>query len=196
MSSIQIQVPIRVHAIASAIPICPLPQGLDFLVDGIDGTISIFRVSGEDRFLLDSGGVLEIWRQWLPVTWGKNAIRGRSIPKLDAMQPKAEDVDGQVLLAIEALSAKVDDTDGRNWSVHPLVNREALSLTTPGTAPPIELSPTEIEMALLLVGTPTAEQRALKTDFPQHPIGEKFEEVVRHNHRIHEIAQEVEEIEL
>ena len=127
MSSIQIQVPIRVHAIASAIPICPLPQGLDFLVDGIDGTISIFRVSGEDRFLLDSGGVLEIWRQWLPVTWGKNAIRGRSIPKLDAMQPKAEDGDGQVLLAIEALSAKVDDADGRNWSVHPLVNREALS---------------------------------------------------------------------
>ena len=69
-------------------------------------------------------------------------------------------------------------------------------LKTNGGGPPIAIAASELEAALLVMGGPTVLQGVSNAEFPEHPLVGEVSRVVRHNHRIHQIAEEVEEIDL
>ena len=166
---VSIPITLRVHAIGCAFPMCDKPQALDIGIDGESGEMFVYRVSGEKRTLLDIGRALTIWSRWLPVVWGIRPIVNGS-----AIGPNGKSL---------------------NWSCV----REGgliLTLNTPNLGPPVAIATSELEAALLVMGGPAVLQGASNEEFPEHPLRDDGFRVVRHNHRIHEIAQEVEEIDL
>ncbi len=159
---------LRVHATGCAFPMCDTPQALDIGADGESGEMLVYRVSGEHRTLLDTGSAIAIWSRWLPVAWGIRPI-----------------VD----------SSTVGLHDESNWSCM-IGENASVHLTTPKCGPPITIAAKELEAALLVMGGPTVEGSISVVEFPEHRLEKGLSRVVRHNHRIHEIAQEVEEIDL
>tara|TARA_B100000029_G_C17587684_1_gene961617 strand:- start:2371 stop:2871 length:501 start_codon:yes stop_codon:yes gene_type:complete len=163
-----IPVTLRVYATSCKFPMCDTPQALDIGVDGDSGEMRIYRISGKHRTLIDAGSVLSMWGRWLPTTWGIRSIVNGSILGLDD-------------------ESTWSCTVGENSSIH---------LTTPNYGPPIDISASELGAALLLMGGPTVQSNLSRIQFPEHSLSEEVTRVTRHNHRIHQIAQEVEEIEL
>jgi len=165
-----IPVTLRVYATSCKFPMCDTPQALDIGVDGDSGEMRIYRISGNRRTLIDAGSVLSMWSSWLSMIWG---IRPLKRPVLDG----------------EGFWSCVNDLRkiGGDAMIH---------LTTPNCGPPITISPVEFEAALLLMGGPTVQSNISGIQFPEHSLSEEVTRVTRHNHRIHQIAQEVEEIEL
>ena len=159
---------LRVHATGCAFPMCDTPQALDIGADGESGEMLVYRVSGEHRTLLDTGSAIAIWSRWLPAAWGIRSIVDRSTVGLHG-------------------ESNWSCMIGENASVH---------LTTPKCGPPITIAAKELEAALLVMGGPTVEGSISVVEFPEHRLEKELYRVVRHNHRIHEIAQEVEEIDL
>ena len=114
------------------------------------------------------GSAITIWSRWLPAAWGI-----RSIVNSPAVGLHGESNWSCVI--------------GENASVH---------LTTPKCGPPIKIAGSELESALIQMGGPAARRESSGAVFPEHQLTKQVSRVVRHNHRIHEIAQEVEEIDL
>ena len=165
---VSIPITLRVHATGCAFPMCDKPQALDVGLDAESEEIFVYRVSGEKRTLLDIGGALTIWSRWLPVIWGI-----RSIVNGSAIGPNEESM---------------------NWSC--VVGGSDVILNTPNRGPPITIAASELEAALLVMGGPTVLRSVSTGEFPEHPLVGGIFRVVRHNHRIHQIAEEVEEIDL
>lgn len=165
---VSIPITLRVHATGCAFPMCDKPQALDVGLDAESEEIFVYRVSGEKRALLDVGGALTIWSRWLPVIWGV-----RSIVSGSTIGPKEESM---------------------NWSC--VMRGSDVILNTPNCGPPITIAANELEAALLVMGGPTVLQGVSNAEFPEHPLVGEISRVVRHNHRIHQIAEEVEEIDL
>lgn len=161
---------LRVHATGCAIPMCDTPQAVEIGIDNESGEMFVYRVSGNKRSLLDRGSVRTIWSRWLPIAWGIRSIVNSSVVG--------------------------SDDESTNWSCLTGGNSASVQLTTPKCGLPITIATGELEAALLLMGGPAVEQEVSGADFPEHPLVEAITRVVRHNHRIHEIAQEVEEIDL
>lgn len=159
---------LRIHAMASVFPMCEAPQALGIGIDGETGEMLIYRISGECRTLIDTGSVLSIWSRWLPVTWGIQSIVNASTMGLH---------------------------DDSKWSCV-LGKNASVNLTTPNCGPPITLTARELEAGMLIMGGPLVQKDLSSVEFPEHPLDENVPRVTRHNHRIHQIAQEVEEIEL
>ena len=159
---------LRVHATGCAFPMCDTPQALDIGADGESGEMLVYRVSGEHRTLLDTGSAIAIWSRWLPAAWGIRSIVN---------------------------STAVGLHDESNWSCM-IGENASVHLTTPKCGPPITIAAKELEAALLVMGGPTVEGSISVVEFPEHRLEKELSRVVRHNHRIHEIAQEVEEIDL
>lgn len=168
-----IPVTLRVYATSSKFPMCDTPQALDIGLDGNSGEMVIYRISGKHRTLIDSGSVLSMWSSWLPMIWGIRSLNKK--PVLDG------------------------DWD-ENWScvndLRKIGGDAMIHLTTPNCGPPITISPVELEAALLGMGGPVIQKIHSEMQFPEHSLSEEVTRVIRHNHRIHQIAQEVEEIEL
>ena len=166
---VSIPITLRVHASDCAFPLCDKPQALDIGIDGNSGEMFVYRSSGEKRTLLDMDGALTIWGRWLPVVWGIRPIMNGS-----------------------TVSSGEDST---NWSCK--VKGDEVILRTPNRGPPISITSSELEAALLVMGGPAVLQGASNVDFPEHPLVKGISRVVKHNHRIHQIAdEEVEEIDL
>ena len=159
---------LRVHATACAFPMCDTPQALDIGADGESGEMLVYRISGEHRTLLDTGSAIAIWSRWLPAAWGIRPIIGSSTVGLGG-------------------ESKWSCLDGGNASVY---------LMTPKCGPPITIAANELEAALLVMGGPVLQKDLAAVQFPEHPLTEEVARVTRHNHRIHQIAQEVDEIDL
>ncbi len=165
---VSIPLTLRVYATACAFPMCDRLQALDIGTDGESGEMFVYRVSGEHRALLDVGSAITIWSRWLPAAWGIRSIAKRPTVGLH---------------------------DESNWSC--VVGENAsVHLTTPKCGPPITIAGSELEAALIRMGGPAAQRESSDVVFPEHQLTEQVSRVVRHNHRIHEIAQEVEEIDL
>ena len=163
-----IPVTLRVYATSSKFPMCDTPQALDIGVDGNSGEMLIYRISGKHRTLIDAGSVLSMWSRWLPTIWGIRSIVNGSTLALD---------------------------DDSKWSCV-VGKNSSVQLTTSNCGPPINIAAREFEAALLLIGGPSVQNGLSGIQFPEHPLAEDTTSVARHNHRIHQIAQEVEEIEL
>ena len=162
-----IPVTLRVYATSSKFPMFDTPQALDIGVDGNSGEMLIYRISGKHRTLIDAGSMLSMWSRWLPTTWGIRSIVNGSTLGLD---------------------------DDSKWSC--VVDNSSVQLTTPNCGPPINIAARELEGALLLMGGASVQNVLSGIQFPEHPLVEDTTSVARHNHRIHQIAQEVEDIEL
>ncbi len=165
---VSIPLTLRVHATDCAFPMCDKPQALDIGTDGESGEMFVYRVSGELRTLLDVGSAIEIWNRWLPAAWGICSIAKRPTVGLH---------------------------DNSNWSCV-IGENASVHLTTPKCGPPITIAGSELGAALIRMGSPAAQRAFLGVVFPEHQLTDQVSKVVRHNHRIHEIAQEVEEIDL
>ena len=163
-----IPVSLRVHASSTSFPICDTPQALDIGLDGSSGNMVIYRISGSHRTLIDIGNVLSVWSRWLPTLWGIKPMVNRST------------------LGLEGES---------KWSCVAIEN-STVQLTTANCGPPIKIACRELEAALILIGGHRVQSDLSGTQFPEYSLGEEVTNVARHNHKIHQIAQEVEEIEL
>jgi len=159
---------LRVHATDCAFPMCDTPQALDIGADGESGEMLVYRVSGEHRTLLDTGSAIAIWGRWLPAAWGIRPI-----------------VD----------SSTVGLGDDSKWSCG-IGGNASVYLTTPKCGPPITIAANELEAALLVMGGPVLQKDLAAVHFPEHSLAGEVARVTRHNHRIHQIAQEVDEIDL
>tara|TARA_B100000959_G_C14691197_1_gene504752 strand:+ start:69 stop:578 length:510 start_codon:yes stop_codon:yes gene_type:complete len=166
-----LRVPIRVHACSAVIPICPRPQALDVVSEAGGAIISIYRVSADNRLLMDRGRSLDVWRRWLPLCWGR-------IPILEGKVPRADD-------ASSWAAANVSGTDSFRITITPVSG-----------SPPVDFRTEEMEMAILAVGTSAARLASQEAELPEHPLGVHPTRLVRHNNRFHQLAQEVDEIEL
>ena len=166
---VSIPITLRVYASDCAFPLCDKTQALDIGIDGNSGEMFVYRISGEKRTLLDMGGALTIWGRWLPFVWGiRPLLNGSTVGPGD---------------------------DSTNWSC--MMEGDEVILKTPNRGPPISIAPSELEAALLVMGGPAVSQSASNVDFPEHPLVKRISRVVKHNHRIHQIAdEEVEEIDL
>ena len=162
---------LRVHATGCAFPMCDTPQALDIGADGESGEMLVYRVSGEHRTLLDESDAVALLGRWLPAAWGIRPI---------------VDIETMGLGDDSKWSCGI----GGNYSVY---------LTTPKCGPPIPIAALELLTALLVMGAPLL-QKALaavnQTTFREHSLAGEVTRVTRHNHRIHQIAQEVDEIDL
>jgi len=165
---VSIPLTLRVHATECAFPMCDKPQALDIGTDGESGEMFVYRVSGEHRTLLDVGSTIEMWSRWLPAAWGVLSIAKRPTVGLH---------------------------DDSNWSCV-IGENASVHLTTPKCGPPITIAGSELEGALIRMGGRAAQRESSGLVFREHPLAKQISRVVRHNHRIHEIAQEVEEIDL
>ena len=169
---VSIPLVLRVHATDCAFPMCDKPQALDIGTRATEGRESeemfVYRVSGERRTLLDVCSAIEIWSRWLPAAWSICSIVKRPIVGLHN-------------------DSKWSCEIGENSSVH---------LTTPNCGPPITIAGSELEAALIRMGGPATKRKISGVVFPEHQLTKQVSRIVRHNHRIHEIAQEVEEIDL
>ena len=165
---VSIPLVLRVHATACAFPMCDKPQALDIGTDGESGEMFVYRVSGERRTLLDVGSAIEIWSRWLPAAWGICSIAKRPAVGLH---------------------------DDSNWSCV-IGENASIHLTTQNCGPPITIAGSELEAALIRMGGPATQRKTSGVVFSEHQLTKQVLRIVRHNHRIHEIAQELDEIDL
>tara|TARA_B110000263_G_C15128106_1_gene427526 strand:+ start:18 stop:515 length:498 start_codon:yes stop_codon:yes gene_type:complete len=164
---ISIPLTLRVHATNCSIPITQNIQAIDITLSRKTNELLIYRISGEKKELIDHGKVLKMWSRWLSLSWGILSIYVK-----------------------ENIEAEVN-----GWTC--LVgNGETVKLNTPSCGPDIFLSCKELEAALLKMGGSVIGEEISNVKFPIHSLGSKITRVVKHNHRIHQLAQEVNEIEL
>ena len=165
---VSIPLSLRVYATVCAFPMCDKPQAVDIETERESGEMFVYRISGEHRTLLDVGSAIEIWSRWLPAAWSICSIVKRPIVGLHN-------------------DSKWSCEIGENASVH---------LITPNCGPPITIAGSELEAALIRMGGPATQRNTAGVGFSEHQLTKLGLRIVRHNHRIHEIAQEVEEIDL
>ena len=157
----------RVHATKSHVPICELPQALDFSLDS-EGLVLVTAVSGKSDLLLCRANPLVLIRKWLPAVWSKATVSGQ---------------------------APSEQGQGRKWTLNP-ISQFSVLLSITGFSPNLEFAAIEIESALLATCSPLISRALEGTAFIEHEIRTSPNSIRRINNRIHDIAQEVEEIEL
>ena len=162
----------RVHANKCHVPICKLPQALEFSTNWESGLVSVMAISGSSRVTLARMSAIAILRRWLPVVWGKSSLENQ----------------GSSLLP--------DEIEPRQWSLQRTVNPRSIRLSIPGFSPVSEFDAAEIENALMISCARVVESSLKGVDFPVHDISAKHERVRMINNRIHDVAQEVDEIDL
>ena len=165
---------LMVHAVKSHVPICHLPQAMEFSSDWKRGEVSIEAISGTTKLTLARMSAIAILRRWLPVIWGKSSLRNQEL------QPNAEDAQSQP----------------GHWSINPTDDPMRVKLSIPGFSPITEFNSAELENALMLSCAGIVEATLKGEEFPVHDITIKHERVRNINNRIHDIAQEVDQIDL
>ncbi len=163
---------ILVHACSAAIPICSDPQALDVYTTDLGKTISIYRISGERRVLIDHGAPLDICTRWLPVCWKKsNLLRGEGV------MPEHSHVSWSATAIHESNSIRVE-------------------LTPVSGAPPVDFVSDELAMAIISVSLPSITRLARIAEYPEHNFRPFPSPIVRHNNKLIQSSQEVDEIDL
>jgi hypothetical protein len=163
---------IRVHAASAVIPICANPQILDVYTTDQGKTISIYRISGERRVLIDRGIPMEVWERWLPICWKKsNILRGAGV---------------------------LPENSHITWSAEFIhdSNSIRIALNPVSGAPPVDFLADELAMAIISISLPSISLLARIAEFPEHNFGQFPTPIVRHNNKIFQLSQEVEEIDL
>ena len=161
-----------VHANKCHVPICKLPQALEFSTNWESGLVSVMAISGSSRVTLARMSAIAILRRWLPVVWGKSSLENQGSPSLP------------------------DEIEPRQWSLQRTGNPRSILLSIPGFSPASEFDAAEIENALMISCARVVESSLKGVDFPVHDISAKHERVRIINNRIHDVAQEVDEIDL
>ena len=163
---------IRVHATKSHVPICHLPQTLEFSTNWEGGQVSVMAISGSSNVTLVRMSAIAILRRWLPVIWGKSSLENQhSQPLPGTLEPQL-------------------------WSIQPTDDPRSVRLSIPGFSPITEFDSAELENALMLSCAGVIEGTLKGAEFPVHEITAKHVRVRNINNRIHDIAQEVEQIDL
>ena len=70
---------LMVHAVKSHVPICHLPQAMEFSSDWKRGEVSIEAISGTTKLTLARMSAIAILRRWLPVIWGKSSLQNQEL---------------------------------------------------------------------------------------------------------------------
>ena len=159
-----------VHASKSRVPICKSPQAIEFRVDQEDGEVSITLVSADRKLTLDKASANAILRKWLPSIWGRSALENQ--------------------LAL--------DGNEKRWSLKPLEIGHVL-LSAPGSSPNLEFLSADLEYALMDAcsnGFLKRESNGRTHTLKEHQITIKPQKVRRLNNRIHDVAMEVDEVDL
>ena len=163
---------LRVHASRSRVPICKTPQAIDFRVDQEDGEVSITLVSADRKLPLEKAGARVILRKWLPSIWGRSALENQ--------------------LAL--------DGTGNRWSLRTLEPDHHVLLSAPGFSPNLEFLSVDLEYALLDAcsnGFLKRESKGITHSLKEHQITIDLPNQVRRlNNRIHDVAMEVDEVDL
>jgi len=162
---------LRAYARRSSVPICKTPQAIDFRVDQEDGNVSITLVSAHRKLPLEKASATVILRKWLPSIWGRSALENQS-----------------------AL-----DGTGNKWSLRKLESGGVL-LSAPGFSPNLEFFEADLEYALMEAcsnGFLKGESKSRTHSLKEHQFTIDIPQKVRRlNNRIHDVAMEVDEVDL
>jgi len=159
-----------VHASKSRVPICKTPQAIEFRVDQEDGEVSVTLVSADRKLPLDKASANVILRKWLPSIWGRSTLENQ--------------------LAL--------DGNGKRWSLKPLEIGHVL-LSTPEFSPNLEFFSIDLEYALMDAcsnGFLKRESNGRTHSLKEHQITINPQKVRKLNNRIHDVAMEVDEVDL